>query len=48
MVEALRKAAAKLPASKVFVIPSASALYTQDLPGWVGGRVATASRWPPT
>jgi hypothetical protein len=35
MVEALRKAAAKLPASKVFVIPSASALYTQDLPGWV-------------
>ena len=35
MVEALRKAAAKLPASKVFVIPSASALYTQDLPGWI-------------
>ncbi len=35
MVEAWLKAAAKLPASKVFVIPSASALYTQDLPGWV-------------
>ena len=35
IAEALRKAAAKLPDTKVLVIPSAPALYTQDLPEWV-------------
>jgi hypothetical protein len=35
LAEALRKAAATLPHNKVFVIPSAPALYPQDLPAWV-------------
>jgi hypothetical protein len=35
LAEALRKAAAKLPDTKVLVIPSAPALYAQDLPEWV-------------
>jgi hypothetical protein len=35
MAEALRKAAAKLPDTKVVAIPTAPVLYTQDLPAWV-------------
>ena len=35
LAEALRKAAAKLPDTKVLAIPSAPALYPQDLPEWI-------------